>query len=101
MAHPLATNLGASDFNAAFVADDALITDALVLAAIALPVLGRTEDALAEQPVLLGLERSIVDRFGLGHFPIRPTTNLLRRRQADSDRVEIVDFEQWILLVTT
>src|SRR5581483_10067521 len=101
VAHALAAHLGSCDLDAALIANDALIADALVLAAVALPVLGRTEDALAEQAVLLGLERSIVDRFGLGHFPIRPSSDLLGRRQADANRVEIVDFEQesspWLL----
>ena len=43
------------------VADDALVTDALVLAAGTLVVLRRTEDALAEQTVTLRLVGTIVD----------------------------------------
>ena len=58
VAHALATDLGQGDFDAAAVADHAAIADALVLPAMALPVLDRTEDALAEQAVLLGLERA-------------------------------------------
>ena len=53
VAHPLAAHLGAGDLDAAALADDALEPDALVLAAVALPVLGRAEDLLAEEPVLL------------------------------------------------
>src|SRR5690606_25310502 len=60
VAHALAPHLRPGDLDAAAFADDALEADALVLAAVALPVLGRTEDLLAEQPVLLGLERPVV-----------------------------------------
>ena len=76
--HPLATDLGARDLDAAALADDALVADALVLAAVALPVLCGTEDALAEEPVLLGLQRAVVDRLGLGDLAGAPATDLLR-----------------------
>ena len=72
VAHPLTADLRARDLDAAPLAHDPLVTDALVLAAVALPVLGRTEDALAEQAVLLGLERSVVDRLRLGYLPRAP-----------------------------
>ena len=65
MAHALTAHLGPRDLDAAALADDALVADALVLAAVALPVLGRTEDALAEEAVLLGLQRAVVDRLRL------------------------------------
>src|SRR6185295_564588 len=45
--HALAAHLLARHLDAAALADDALVADALVLAAVALPVLRRTEDALA------------------------------------------------------
>jgi hypothetical protein len=54
VAHAVATDLRARDLDAAALADDALEADALVLAAVALPVAGRPEDLLAEQAVLLG-----------------------------------------------
>ena len=41
--------------NTASVANDTLVTDALVLAAVAFVVLDRSEDALAEQTVAFGL----------------------------------------------
>ena len=72
VAHALAANLRAGDLDAAPLAHDALVADALVLTAVALPVLGRTEDALAEQAVLLGLERPVVDRLRLGDLPRAP-----------------------------
>ena len=46
------------------VADDTLVADALVLTAMALVVLRRTEDALAEKTIALGLVGTIVDGFG-------------------------------------
>ena len=94
VAHPLAAHLLARHLDAAALADDALVADALVLAAVALPVLRGTEDALAEQAVLLGLERAVVDGLGLGHLPGGPLTDLLRRGEADTDCVEIVDVDQ-------
>jgi hypothetical protein len=69
--HPLAADLGARDLDPAALADDPLVTDPLVLSAVALPVLGGTEDALAEEPVLLGLERPVVDRLRLGDLPLQ------------------------------
>ena len=65
VAHPLTTHLGAGDLDAAALADDALEADPLVLAAVALPVPGRAEDLLAEEPVLLRLQRPVVDGLGL------------------------------------
>src|SRR5205085_12425619 len=62
--HALAAHLLARHLDAAALADDALVADALVLAAVALPVLRRTEDALAEEAVALGLERAVVDGLG-------------------------------------
>ena len=50
--------------------DYALVADALVLAAVALPVPAGTEDALVEQAVLLGAESSIVDGLGLGDLAL-------------------------------
>ena len=70
--HALAAHLRQGHFDAATVADHTAIADALVLPAMALPVLDRTEDALAEQAVLLGLERPVVDGLGLGHLTPRP-----------------------------
>ena len=75
--HALAPNLRARDLHAAALAHDALVAHALVLAAVALPVLGRTEDALAEEAVLLGLERAVVDRLRLDHLARAPAADLL------------------------
>ena len=93
VAHPLATDLAAGDLDAALVADDALVADALVLAAVALPVLGRTEDALVEEAVLLRLERAVVDGLGLRDLALRPLPDLVRAGERDPDRAEIIDLE--------
>src|SRR5262249_54963084 len=93
MAHALAPDLGAGYLDATFVADDALIANALVLAAVAFEVLGRTEDALAEEAVLLGLQRPIVDGLRLGDFAVGPVPDLLGRGEGNSDGIEIVDVE--------
>ena len=54
MAHAFPADTGLGDFNAAAVADHALVADLLVLSAGALPVLGRTENAFAEQTSFSG-----------------------------------------------
>ena len=85
--------LRAGDLDAALVADDALVPDPLVLAAVALPVLRRTEDALVEEAVLLRLERPVVDRLRLRHLALRPLPDLVRAGERDADRVEVIDLE--------
>ena len=89
VAQPLAADLRLRDFDAALVADHAAVLHALVLAAEALPVGDRAEDLRAEQPVALRLERPVVDRLRLGHLAVRPLQDLLGRREADPDRVEV------------
>src|SRR5204862_4989009 len=95
--HALAAHLLARHLDAAALADDALVADALVLAAIALPVLRRTEDALAEETVALGLERAVVDCLRLGDLAGGPVANLLAGRKPDANGVEIVDVDQAVL----
>src|SRR6202030_3591964 len=82
------------DVVAAALADDPLVATALVLAAVALPVLRRPEDALAEEAVALGLERAVVDRLRLRYLSGGPVADLLRRRESDPDRVEVIDIDQ-------
>ena len=84
MAHPLAADLAGRDLDAALFADFALIARAaLVFSAVALPVLGRTEDALAEQAVALGLERAVVDRLRLFDFAVGPRPDHIGRCKTD------------------
>src|SRR5690606_33778805 len=70
------------------LADDALVLHPLVLAAQALIVLNRTEDAGAEQPVPLRLERAVVDGLRLLDFAERPRLDLLRARDRDANLIE-------------
>ena len=90
VAHPLAAHLRTSHLDAAALADDPLEAHPLVLAAVALPVAGRSEDLLAEQPVLLRTQRAVVDRLGLLHLAVRPRADLIRGRQPDLELVEHV-----------
>ena len=89
VAHALPADLGAGYLHAAAVANYAPVANALVLAAEALPVLGGTEEPLAEQPVLFRAERPVVDGFRLGDLAVGPAENLLRRCDGNADRVEI------------
>src|SRR5437667_8657317 len=91
MPQALAPHFGERDFHAALVADDPAVLHALVLAAQALPVGHRTEDAGTEQPVALRLKGAVVDGLGLGDFAVRPAADPFRRSQADANGVEIGD----------
>src|SRR4030081_267277 len=93
VAHALAAHLRARHLDAALVADDPLVADPLVLAAVALPVPRGTEDALVEEPVLFRTQRAVVDRLGLRDLAARPRADLVWRGQRDADRVELVDFK--------
>ena len=93
VAHALAPHLRARDLDAAALADDAPEADALVLAAVALPVLGGTEDLLAEEPVLLRAQGPVVDGLGLLDLSVGPRADGLRGGQSDTELVEIVDVQ--------
>src|SRR4029079_8148877 len=95
VAHPLTAHLGASDLDTAALTDDALEADALVLAAVALPVPGRTEDLLAEESVLFGLERAVVDGLGLLDLAVAPLTDVVSGSQTDPELAEEVDVEHY------
>ncbi len=101
VAHALAPDLRAGHLDAAALTDDALEADALVLAAVALPVLGGPEDLLAEQAVLLRLERAVVDRLGLLDLAVGPRADRVRRGQGDRELVEVVDVEHECCLFST
>ncbi len=66
--HALTAYLLLCDLHLTTVASDALVTYALVLSAMALVVLDRTEDCLAEQTVALGLVGAVVDGLRFQHF---------------------------------
>ena len=71
MAHTFATHFLFGHFDTATVTHDTFVADALVLSAVAFIVLDRTEDALAEEAVTLGLVGSIVDCLGLEYLAAR------------------------------
>ena len=75
MAHALAAEFFGDDFNAALFAGDTLVTDLLIFAAVALIVLGRTEDLFAEETTHFWFLGTIVDRFGAGDFAMAPGTD--------------------------
>src|SRR3954453_21737283 len=70
--HALATDAAQGDFDAAAIADHSTVANSLVFTAVAFPVLYWTEDALAEQAILLRLERAVVDSLGLEYLAPRP-----------------------------
>ena len=78
VAHALATNAAEGHFDAATVADHALVLDALVFTAGTFPVTGRPEDALAEETALFGFEGPVVDRLRVFHFALGPRANDFR-----------------------
>ena len=88
MTHPVPAHVLAGHLHVAFFAHDALEPEALVLAAVALPVLLRTENALVEEPVLLGLQTAVVNRLRLFHLPERPGPHLIGGRQANLQFIE-------------
>src|SRR5262249_40108803 len=73
------------------VADHALVLHAPVLAAGALPVLLRPENALAEQAVLLRTVGAVVDGLGLLDLAEGPAADVVRARQADAYGAVVVD----------
>ena len=93
VAHALTADLGARDFNATTLADDALKANALVLSAVALPVLRRTENLLAEQAILLRTQRSVVDRLWLLHFAFGPVANGIRGGESNADLLKGIDVQ--------
>jgi hypothetical protein len=99
VAHAVTTDLGPRHLDAAALADDPLEADPLVLAAVALPVAGRTEDLLAEQAVLLRAQRSVVDRLGLLHLTVGPDPDLVGGGQPDLELVEHVHIEHLVPLL--
>ena len=82
VAGTLTAHLLLGNLNTATVADNTLVTDALILAAGTLIVLCGTKDALTEQTVTLRLVGTIVDGLRLGNLTERTLENLLGRSQS-------------------
>ena len=91
MTEPFASNFRKGYFDTAFVANDTAVFHAFVLAAQTFPIRHRTENARAEEAVLLRLESSIVDGLRFGNFTMGPRTNLFWRSQTDPDAIKIGD----------
>src|SRR5271155_1139805 len=88
MTHAFAPHARQRHLDRALLADDTLVLHPLVLAAQALVVLDRPEDARAEQPVALWLEGAVVDGLRLFDLAVGPGQNLLRARDRNPDLVE-------------
>ena len=88
VAHALAADARERDFNAATIADDALVFDPLVFSAGAFPIAGRTEDSFAEKAALLRFKRSIIDRLRIFDFAFAPRPHRVARGHANCDLVE-------------
>ena len=91
VAHPLAANASQCHFDAAPIAHHTPVLDPFVLAAGTFPVLHRTENALAEETALLGLECAVIDGLGVLYFTLRPGAYDLRRGDLDRDVVDQVN----------
>ena len=79
MTETLTTHFRVDNFHAALVANDTSVLHPLVLTADTLEVPDWPKDLSAKQAIPLRLERTVVDRFWLLHFAVRPAPNLLRR----------------------
>ena len=66
----------------------------MTLAAVALPVLGRPEDALAEQTVAFWLEGSVVDGFRFFYFTAAPTADDFRAGKIYRNMIDFIDVSQ-------
>ena len=89
--HPLPTHTAVSHFDAAAIADHALVFHATVLSAGTFPVFFRPENSLAEQTVPLRSICPVVNRLGLLDFAERPAPNVMRAGERNPDRSEIVN----------
>ena len=88
VAHALTAHARQRHFHAATVANHVLVLDALVFAARAFPVLRRTENPLAEQAALFGLEGAVVDGFRVFDFAVAPRPDGIRRGQGNGHIVK-------------
>src|SRR4029078_5024221 len=91
VAHALAAHAAVRHLDAAAVAYNPLVLRALVLAARALPVALGAEDSLAEQAVLFGPVRAVVDGLRLLHLAEGPGTDVVRARKLNADRTVFVN----------
>ena len=70
MPHAFTAYLGSRHLDTALVADNSLVAYFLILAAIALKILGWAKDSLAEKRVPFRLKCAVIDGLWLGYFAI-------------------------------
>jgi hypothetical protein len=85
MPHAVAAHAAFGHFHAATIANDPLIADPLVFAAITFVIAFRPENPFAKQAVFLRPLGAVIDGFGLGDLAVGPRNDFLRRRQFDPD----------------
>ena len=78
MTKSFTTNLGRDYLNTAFFANDATMLHALVLAAVAFVILGRTKYLCTEQAITFRLEGTVVNSLRLLYLAMRTLANLVR-----------------------
>ena len=88
MTHTFSTNAGFGYFHTTAVADNTFITDFLIFTTVALPVLARSENTLAEESVFFRFQCSVVNGFRFFYFSMGPLSDFLRRCQANLDRIK-------------
>ena len=99
MSHTFTADGGLCDLDAAAVADDPFVADLLILAAVAFPVLGRSENALAEKAILFRLESTVINGLRLFDLSMGPFADLIRRSQTDTDRIKSHRLVLFLLIV--
>ena len=93
MTHTFATDFGASDFDAATVADGAFVADAFIFTAMTFPIASGAEDTFAEEAVAFGLECAVINGFGLFYFAVGPSADFIGRGEGDLHRIEEINVE--------
>ena len=68
MAHTLTAHARDSDFNAAFLANDAFIFHTLIFTAETFVIFNRAKDTRTEQAIFFRLKRTVVNGFWLTDF---------------------------------
>jgi len=94
MTHAFAAHARESDLDTATVANHATMLDALILSAGAFPILHWTENALAKEATLLGLERPVIYGLRVLHFALGPGANRFRGSHRDGDVFDLINLIQ-------
>src|SRR5205807_803469 len=88
MTHAFAPDARQCDFNAAPVADHALVLDALVFSARTFPVPGRPENTFAEKAALLRFERAVINCLRVFDFAFAPGAHGIAGGNANCDLIK-------------